>query len=342
MNFLYSYVNTQFCQDKFAANLAYKLVFLHSFCMSKVIIPAPFAQSTYGVHTADAYKHILKVKMPNEIQSAIYSSNQFSKHCTILDPVKFELLPDSKPHIGMYLDSARSMQHNLADTLTNHFDPANQYLVLGGDHTISIGTGLGLSRRLDMSKIGLIWVDAHGDLNTPETSESKCITGYPVAVNTGLGPQELSSAFEGNFIQKVAYIGLRDIDKDEYENLKKIDARVYNNIDVEMLGIQKVVRGCLKHMQDCTHIWLSIDIDSLDPIYFDSGETDVPVTGGLTPRELLTITNMVQATNTLLITEITQLNSVKKQTPLTVLASRIGETGLGLGGFRYGKNITQD
>jgi arginase len=305
--------------------------------MSKIIIPVPFALSKYGQNPADSYKNILDVKMANPIQSEVYSSNQFHQHCTIKSPVSFHILPDSKPDQGMFIDSAADMQKNVCDSFSEEFNVTNEYMIIGGDHTISIGTGLGLSRHLDMSKVGLIWVDAHGDCNTPQTSESKCITGYPVAVNCGYGADILVGHFEGNVIKNVAYIGIRDIDEREKSILDLVSTKRNSILDIEEKGIMKVIHESLESLKDCDHIWLSIDIDSLDPIYLEDGETDVPVPSGLTPRELLMIVDQVKKSGKLLVTELTQLNNIHHTTSATVVSSRICELALGLGSFRYGR-----
>jgi arginase len=304
--------------------------------MSKIIIPVPFALSTYGQNPADSYKNILNVKMANSIQSEVYSSNQFHSHCTIKQPIAFHVLPDSKPEQGMFIDSAADMQRNLADSLGENFDLNNEYLIIGGDHTVSIGTGLGLSKYLDLSKVGVIWVDAHGDCNTPQTSESKCITGYPVAVICGYGSPILTHPFNQNFITKVAYIGIRDIDEREKTILDIISVSTNSILEIEKKSLTAVIEQTLIALKDCEYIWLSIDIDSLDPTYLEDGETDVPVPAGLTTRELLTITKAVKDSGKLLVTELTQLNNLHKITPATVVSSRICEIALGLGEFRSG------
>jgi arginase family enzyme len=97
------------------------------------------------------------------------------------------------------------------------------------------------------------------------------------------------------------------------------------------------VNNILASIVDFEYVWLSIDIDSLDSVYFDKDETDVPVTGGLTPRELLYITSKLQSTGKLKVAEITQVNDVDKNTQIIVLASRIAELALGLGAYRYNR-----
>ncbi len=301
----------------------------------KTIIPVPFSMSPYGDGNDKTYKKILKISAANENMQETFPSNLLLDNCTINEEVEFNINKDSHPE-GLFLESARSMQLNLSKAVAKQLPNSDQLLILGGDHTISIGTGLGLSKHIDLSKVGLIWVDAHADSNTAKTSLSKSLTGYPVAINCGVGPDKLIQDFSSN-IQNVAYIGLRDVDKGELENIKHTDPLIFSNLDIEDLSLKVIIDKILHKFQDLEHIWLSIDIDSLDPVYFQAGETDVPVTGGLTPRELLYITSRIAQTNKLKITELVQLNDINQDTPLLVLASRISEIALNIGGYRYGK-----
>jgi arginase len=303
----------------------------------KMILPVPFAISEYGTTASQSYKRILGVSAANETMSDKFPSNLFARDTVILDPVEFEILPDKHIESGTGVTTLVNLQKNLANRVADVWDDCETLLVLGGDHSISCGTGLGISRKVDMSKVALIYIDAHGDCNTPETSLSKCITGYPVAVNFGLGAEVLTEPFQDNFLKKICYIGLRDIDELEGSNLQKINAEVYSILDVMELGINKVVERVLESVKGCEYIWFSIDIDSLDAVYFESGETDVPVPGGLTPRELLYITHKVQQTGRLKVAELAQVNDIGKNTSITVLSSRIGELALGLGKYRYFK-----
>ena len=305
--------------------------------MPNVIIPCPFAVSPYGGAPSgvdEAYKVILNVAAANENMQEKFPSNLLLQHAEVYPPVTFEVLPDTNPD-GVGLDSAHSMQRNLADSVATALRSADQLIVLGGDHTISIGTGAGLSRHIDMSKVGLIYVDAHADCHTPVTSLSKSITGYPVAINCGIGPRQLTEEFRSH-LQNVAYLGVRDIDAGELENIEFANLHVYSNLFIEEKGLVETMKEVLHKFAHLEYIWLSIDLDALDPVYFQTGETDVPVTGGLTPRELLTITHMVARTGRLKITEFVQLNDVAHTTSLSVLVSRLSELALGLGQNRYG------
>lgn len=293
------------------------------------------------IHTAhnldQVWESIISVSAANDMMKDKFPSNIITQNCTVKNPVPFEILPDSHPEIGIFLDSVRSMQVNLAESLSSDFDKDNSYVVIGGDHTISIGTALGLSKHLDMSKVGLIWVDAHGDFNTPQTSLSKSCTGYPSAVSCGYGPELLTKDFKGNVIENITFIGLRDIDELEINNLKSHGATMYSILDVVEKGLPAIMKEIISHSPHIEHFWLSLDIDVLDPVYFKQNETDVPVAAGLTPRELLYITHKLRDTGKLLITELVQLNDMNTTTDLTVLSSRITELALGLGGFRVNK-----
>ena len=301
----------------------------------KIILPVPFAVSDYGHSATTSFNRIISVNAANEMMDDKFPSNLLTRETVILPPVEFEICEDKHLESGVGVTTLVNLQNNLANRISEIWNESETLLILGGDHSISCGTGVGIARNIDMSKVALIYVDAHADCNTPETSLSKCITGYPVAVNFGLGAEALTNPFKNNFLTKVCYIGLRDIDELEGENLKKINAEVYSILEVEELGINKVVEKVLKSVNEYKYIWLSIDIDSLDAIYFQKGETDVPVTGGLTPRELLYIAHKVQSTGRVRVAEITQVNDLGHNTDIVVLASRLAELCLGLGGFRY-------
>ncbi len=305
--------------------------------MEKHIIPVPFALSPYGFSANTAYKKIINIDGCNSNAALYCPSNLIKNHCYIHKPIAFKCCSNKYPQIGHYLESLQDLQLNLANKIQQVIPKTNSTVIIGGDHSISIGTGAGLSKCLDLNDVGLIWIDAHADSNTPESSISKSITGYPVAINAGFGPEQLTRPFQGNFIKNIVQIGLRDIDEFEVSNIKTIKSKVFSILDVVELGIKNILDRALEYLQHCKHIWLSIDIDSLDSIYFESGETDVPCPGGLSPRELLYIVNRIQRTQKLLVTELTQVNDLGRITPVVALSSRIVELALGLGQFRYGQ-----
>jgi arginase len=304
--------------------------------MKRYILPIPFQMAPFGVASGEAYKNILNANGINEGASEFYPDNQIRDNCEVLEAVKYDFLPDDQPEIGRYLRSALSMQANTATKIESIWADCEQLVVIGGDHSVSIGTGAGLSRVTDLSRIGMVWVDAHGDVNTDKTSASKSITGYPLAVATGLGPEALTESFQGNFIKKVVHIGLRDCERQEADNLQSLDSLVFTPYDIDMQGLSKVLSQTSEFLKDCDYIWLSCDIDVLDGIYLAQDETDLPVPAGLTPREVLTIGQYLQKTGKLKVAELVQINQTHSQTPIIAWSSRFIEAIFGLGGYRYG------
>jgi arginase len=305
----------------------------------KFILPNPFNCSTYGMDDGLAYLDIINSKGANSNASEHFPSNQITQNIIVLDPVTVDLTKFQQEDSSNHIDAAVDMQQSVVDILNSNIKDfeSSQILVIGGDHTISIGTGAYLSAKLDMSTVGLIWIDAHGDFNTPQTSSSQSLTGYPCAVNNGLGDERLLTSYKSNFITKTVQIGIRDIDELEAANLQLKEVLTFSNLEVEEQGLNTILDQALFHLSDCEYIWLSIDIDSLDPIYCDQGRTDVPVTGGLTPRELMYITDKVFNSGKLKVTEIVQINNTPNNSNLVYLANRLIELAFGLGSFRINK-----
>jgi len=156
-------------------------------------------------------------------------------------------------------------------------------IFLGGDHSISIGT---VAAATQGEPVGVIWVDAHGDYNTPETSPSGNIHGMPVAVLVGDGPQELVNVgYEGVKIQpaQLVQIGIRALDTSERNRLAQSGASIYTMRHLDELGMAAVARRALERLRHLNHIHVSLDMDSLDPVTAPGVGTPVP--GGLTYRE---------------------------------------------------------
>ena len=162
-------------------------------------------------------------------------------------------------------------------------------LVLGGDHSIAIGSVSGTSNHFAKQdeNIGLIWFDAHGDANTPETTPSGNIHGMSLAVLLGLGDPDLVNL--GGRSPKVlptntVLIGCRDLDSGERTTLKKVGATVYTMRDIDERGMRDVVDEAIGlASNDTAGVHLSFDLDVVDPE--DAPGTGTPVWGGITYRE---------------------------------------------------------
>ena len=156
-------------------------------------------------------------------------------------------------------------------------------IYMGGDHSISIGT---VAAAAQTESIGLIWIDAHGDFNTPETSPSGNIHGMPVAVLTGQGSEPLVNlGYPGVKVHTshIVQIGIRDLDPTEKERLTHSGVNVFTMRHVDEMGIASVARQALDRLRHLTRIHVSLDMDGLDPS--EAPGVGTPVPGGLTYRE---------------------------------------------------------
>jgi arginase len=157
-------------------------------------------------------------------------------------------------------------------------------LVLGGDHSVALGTLGGLARTHGPG--GLIWIDAHADVNTPETSPSGNVHGMALAAALGIaGDAFASDAWSLPAVdpERVALIGVREVDEHEPALLRQAGVRVYTMSEVDRIGIERAVRESLDRVAGTGFVHLSLDLDALDPEVAPGVGT--PVRGGLTYRE---------------------------------------------------------
>ncbi len=172
----------------------------------------------------------------------------------------------------------------LANGVAGSVGAGRMALILGGDHALAIGS---LAGAAVAGRLGVIWVDAHGDINTPAISPSGNVHGMPLAAALGRGPRGLAAigSRSGLRLDDVVYIGLRDLDPGERDLLRDGPALVWTIDDVEDRGIDEIVTASvdrlLANAVDAVH--LSFDLDALDPAVVPGTGTRVP--GGLTYRE---------------------------------------------------------
>jgi arginase len=183
-----------------------------------------------------------------------------------------------------FLAPIKAACERIADLVARSVAERLTPLVLGGDHSVAIGTLGGLARVHGPG--GALWIDAHGDLNRPDTSPSGNVHGMPLAVALGLaGPEFESRAWPLPAIDpaRIALVGVRSLDPAEIELLRTLDAPVYTMSDVDKLGVERVVRQALTHIAGPGFVHVSLDMDALDPEVAPGVGT--PVRGGLSYRE---------------------------------------------------------
>lgn len=187
-------------------------------------------------------------------------------------------------------------------------------LVLGGDHSISIGTvsAIAAASRREGKKVGLLWVDAHGDINTPETSPSGNIHGMPVAALLGEGPPELTSiGGEGQKIdpRNIAMVAIRSLDEGEKVRLKKYGVQVHTMSEVDRRGIEQVMKEALARVSDGTdRVHVSFDLDAVDPEVAPGVGT--PVKGGLDYREAHFLMEILSDSGLMTSLEVVEANPI--------------------------------
>ncbi len=186
---------------------------------------------------------------------------------------------------GPILATCRELMHSVRSTLDSGRFP----LVLGGDHSIAIGSIAGVSSHFagKRQRIGVIWFDAHGDFNTPETTPSGNIHGMSLATSLGLGDTDLVNL--GGFAPKLTasntvIIGARDLDEAEKVNIQEAGITVFTMRDLDERGLRDVFEQAIKIASNGTAgVHLSFDLDVVDPKFAPG--TGTPVRGGVTYRE---------------------------------------------------------
>ena len=208
--------------------------------------------------------------------------------------------------------------------------------ILGGDHSIALGSIAGVSAyaKKNGKKLGVLYVDAHGDFNTPETSPTGNIHGECLAASAGLGLPELTNLyFEGQKVDPVniCFVGVRDLDPGEKQLMKQAGVTVFTMSDIERQGFPAIVKQItvfFKTHADIIHV--SFDMDVLDPMFAPG--TGIPLPGGLTNREALLLMEEMGASGKVKSAEIVEVNpilDVRNQTgalAVSLAARLLGET----------------
>ena len=213
-----------------------------------------------------------------------------------------------------YLDEIRTACDALRVAVRDAMDGGSTPVVLGGDHSIAIGTVSGVAEHFHAKgeKLGVIWVDAHADMNTPESSPSGNIHGMPLAVLLGYGDRSLVDL--GGFAPKVdprnvALIGIRNLDESEKAIVRRSGVHAYTMREVDERGMGNVIREALGHVNDGTAgFHVSFDLDGMDPS--DAPGVGTPVKGGLDWRESQLLMEAVHDSGRMTSVEITELNPI--------------------------------
>jgi arginase len=224
-----------------------------------------------------------------------------------------ESLPEG-PERAKYLPQIAASCLRLAEVVGKALDEGKCPLVLGGDHSVAIGTVAGVSGRFrgQQTQVGLLWLDAHADMNTPETSPSGNVHGMPLACCIGMGPAELTGLL--GYAPKVdpknvAIVGLRDVDMLEKPHVRESGVKAFTMRDIDERGLRAVMEDALRIVCSGTSgFHLSLDMDFVDPQHAPGVGT--PVRGGATYREAHLAMEMICDTGRMISMEVVEVNPV--------------------------------
>jgi arginase len=224
-----------------------------------------------------------------------------------------ESLPAGPSH-ARYLPQIALTCARLAEMVESAADHGRVPLVLGGDHSVAIGTIAGMARHLGKQahKLGLLWIDAHADMNTPDSSPSGNVHGMPLACIIGLGPPELTGI--GAQVpmvdaENVAIVGLRSVDDIERFNVRAAGIHPFTMRDIDERGMRAVMQEAIHAVSSGTSgFHLSFDLDAVDPA--EAPGVGTPVHGGITYREAHLAMEIVNDSGLMTSLEMVELNPV--------------------------------
>lgn len=195
--------------------------------------------------------------------------------------------PNPEEHVvegsGRRIKAVAAVCNNVYELASKYLADGNFVIFLGGDHSISLGT---IAAAAEASKTGVIWIDAHGDFNTPQSSPSGNIHGMPMAALVGKGHDQLVNVgYEGAKLHpsQIVQIGIRTLDPIERTELGNSGIAVFTMRNIDELGTAAIAHQALERLRHLDTIHISLDMDSLDPD--EAPGVGTPVPGGLTYRE---------------------------------------------------------
>ncbi len=210
-------------------------------------------------------------------------------------------------HLGVVRDVCAEVAGRAGAMVSEGLFP----IFLGGDHSVALGTVSGVARALPEVRTGLIWLDAHADFNTPETSPSGNIHGMPLAALTGHGhPDLVGIGGQGATVraEDVVIVGVRSVDSEERNLLREAGVRVYTMKEIDAYGVASVVRRALGDLSHLDRVHLSFDLDVVDPDVAPGVGT--PVRGGLTYREAHLVMELINEASIITSLDIVEVNPI--------------------------------
>ena len=219
-----------------------------------------------------------------------------------------------------YLPEIKATCARIAELVARASTAGEIPLVLGGDHSVALGTLAGLASAHGQG--GVLWIDAHSDTNTPETSPSGNVHGMPLAAALGLAGREFDSeawTLPAVDPRRVALIGIRQLDDGERQLLREAGVRVFTMSEIDRIGIERAVRESLDRVSGGGFVHVSLDMDVLDPVVAPGVGT--PVRGGLTYREAHLALELIAESGLAGSLEVVEVNPILDRENTTALTA---------------------
>lgn len=290
--------------------------------------PSTFGQRKLGVNFGpDAIRYAGIVARIEAIGLTVKDSGNIN--VPELNLNKFNSEQQGLRNLEEIIETSETLSQSVSNSISNNHFP----LILGGDHSIAIGSISGVSKHYE--NLGVIWYDAHGDLNIPEESPSGNIHGMPLRILAGDGDDKLVNI--ANYAPKVkpeniVLIGMRDLDVGERQYIKDNNIKTYTMAEVDRYGIKQVIKETIDYLKEKTDgIHLSLDVDALDPV--ETPGTGTRVLGGLTYRESNFALEFLHNSNLVTSMDLVEVN------PLIDHNNDTAEQAVGLVGSFFGETL---
>ncbi|HGZ8665216.1 TPA: arginase [Staphylococcus aureus] len=288
--------------------------------------PSTFGQRKLGVDLGPtAIRYAGLISRLKQLDLDVYDKGDIKVPAVNIE--KFHSEQKGLRNYDEIIDVNQKLNKEVSASIENNRFP----LVLGGDHSIAVGSVSAISKHYN--NLGVIWYDAHGDLNIPEESPSGNIHGMPLRILTGEGPKELLE-LNSNVIkpENIVLIGMRDLDKGERQFIKDHNIKTFNMSDIDKLGIKEVIENTIEYLKsrNVGGVHLSLDVDALDPL--ETPGTGTRVLGGLSYREshfaleLLHQSHLISSMDLVEVNPLIDSNNHTAEQAVSLVGTFFGET----------------
>ncbi|HCW7657914.1 TPA: arginase [Staphylococcus aureus] len=288
--------------------------------------PSTFGQRKLGVDLGPtAIRYAGLISRLKQLDLDVYDKGDIKVPAVNIE--KFHSEQKGLRNYDEIIDVNQKLNKEVSASIENNRFP----LVLGGDHSIAVGSVSAISKHYN--NLGVIWYDAHGDLNIPEESPSGNIHGMPLRILTGEGPKELLE-LNSNVIkpENIVLIGMRDLDKGERQFIKDHNIKTFTMSDIDKLGIKEVIENTIEYLKsrNVDGVHLSLDVDALDPLEMPG--TGTRVLGGLSYREshfaleLLHQSHLISSMDLVEVNPLIDSNNYTAEQAVSLVGTFFGET----------------